>query len=45
MTTKPTIFESEPTVRITKREYEKLLEYKQICRDIFVQFGGELDGL
>ena len=38
-----TIFESEPTVRITQREYEKLLEYKQICRDIYRQFGGDLN--
>ena len=41
--TSNTIFESEPTVRITKREYEKLLEYKAICRDIFDKFGGELE--
>ena len=41
-TTTNTIFEHEPTVRITRREYEKLLEYKAICRDIYAQFGGEL---
>ena len=43
MTTKPTIFEHEPTVRITQREYQQLLEYKAICRDIFDKFGGELE--
>ena len=37
------IFKSEPTVEITQREYETLLEYKQICRDIFDKFGGELN--
>ena len=36
-----TIFEHEPMVQITQREYEKLLEYKAICKDIYKQFGGD----
>ena len=38
-----TIFEHEPMVQITQREYEKLLEYKAICKDIYKQFGDDLD--
>ena len=38
-----TIFESEPMVHIPKREYEKLLEYKAICKDIYAKFGGEIN--
>ena len=33
--------ETIPTVRITQEEYEQLLEYKAICQDILVKFGGD----
>ena len=38
-----TLFEHEPMVNITKREYEQLLEYKAICKDIYAKFGGDLN--
>ena len=34
------IFE-EPRVNIPRSEYEKLLEYKKICHDMFELFRGE----
>ena len=38
--TNPTFFD-EPRVNIPKSEYEKLLEYKKICTDLFVLFRGD----
>ena len=40
MTSKTTIFD-EPRVNIPRSEYEKLLEYEKICKDLFHLFRGE----
>ena len=40
MSTQPAIFD-EPRVNIPKSEYEKLLEYKKICHDMFELFRGD----
>ena len=36
-----TIFENEARVNIPRSEYEELLEYKKICKDLFHLFRGE----
>ncbi len=41
--TKPTFFNE--TVTISKKEYDDLLEYKAICKDILNRFRGDIDGL
>ena len=40
MSSQPTIFD-EARVNIPRSEYEELLEYKKICRDLFHLFRGE----
>ena len=37
----PIFNEDEAFVRISQAEYMKLLEYKQICQDIYRQFKGD----
>ena len=39
--TPETTFKDESTVRISRSEYLKLLEYKAICQDIYAQFKGD----
>jgi len=39
MTTNPIFNE---TVTISKKEYDDLLEYKAICKELYSKFGGEL---
>lgn len=36
-----TTFLDEPRVNIPRSEYEELLEYKKICRDMFELFRGD----
>ena len=38
--TEPTIF-NDVRVNISRSEYEELLEYKKICRDLFELFRGD----
>jgi hypothetical protein len=38
---KPTFLTQEPRVNIPKSEYDKLLEYKKICQDLFTLFRGD----
>ena len=34
---------NEPRVNISKREYERLLEYEKICKDLFTLFRGDAE--
>ena len=36
-----TIFEEEPRVNISRSEYERLLEYERICKDMLILFRGD----
>ena len=40
-----TIFSEEPRVNIPRSEYEELLEYKKICKDLFHLFRGDAEWL
>ena len=34
---------NEPRVNISKSEYERLLEYEKICKDLFTLFRGDAE--